>query len=133
MKTFEHPCCESFLSICKYLQKQIVVLLVFGGWDLSHDPTKCIPSIHRTDNQMELNNRFRTHSKIHNPKSTYLFLYLFTNKILFKKKLLILLFYYIIFRICKLFSVIYFLYTYICGPYICNLNMKSIHPKCFQL
>ena len=75
------------------------------------------------------------HSKIHNPKSAYLFLYLFTNKILFKKKLFILLFYYIIYRICKLFSVIHFLYSYICGPYICNLNMwhnlSSDSPLCF--
>ena len=79
---------------------------------------------------------FNVHSKIHNPKSAYLFLYLFTNKILFKKKLFILLFYYIIFRICKLFSVIHFLYTYICGPYICNLNMwhnlSSDSPLCYM-
>ena len=77
------------------------------------------------------------HSKIHNPKSAYLFLYLFTNKILFKKKLFILLFYYIIYRICKLFSVIHFLYSYICGPYICNLNMwhnlSSDSPLCYMM
>ena len=42
---------------------------------------------------------------INNPKSAYLFLYLFTNKILFKNYILfILLFYYIIFRICIVFQ-----------------------------
>ena len=43
--------------------------------------------------------------RIHNSKSVSLFLYLFTNKILFKNHILfILLFYYIIFRICIVFQ-----------------------------
>ena len=50
------------------------------------------------------------------PKAHICFYICSQIKYYLKKKLFILLFYYIIFRICKLFSVIHFLYTYICGP-----------------
>ena len=69
------------------------------------------------------------------PKAHICFYICSQIKYYFKKNYLY--YYFIIYRICKLFSVIHFLYSYICGPYICNLNMwhnlSSDSPLCYMM